>query len=73
VRDNTYRPLSRPLYIYVRKSSLERPEVRAFVKFYLGEVGELVPVVGYVPVSDDVAEKNKQVLEAALAASKPSA
>ena len=66
VRDNTYRPLSRPLFIYVRKSSMARPEVRAFVKFYLDRVGGLVPVVGYVPVSDEVAETNRKVLEEAL-------
>jgi phosphate transport system substrate-binding protein len=71
VRDNTYRPLSRPLFIYVRKSSLERPEVRAFVTFYLDKVGSLVPVVGYVPVSDEVAAKNEQVLEDALNALAP--
>ena len=35
VRDATYKPLSRPLFIYVRKSSLARPEMRSFVKFYL--------------------------------------
>ena len=71
VRDNTYRPLSRPLFLYVRQSSLERPEVRAFVTFYLDKVGSLVPVVGYVPVSDEVAAKNKQLLEGALNALAP--
>ncbi len=73
VRDNTYSPLSRPLYIYVRKSSLERPEVKAFIQFYLEQVGSLVPVVGYVPVSDEVAAKNKEVLEEALARPAPAA
>jgi phosphate transport system substrate-binding protein len=73
VRDNTYRPLSRPLYIYVRKSSLARPEVRAFVEFYLDQVGSLVPAVGYVPVSDDVAARNQEVLKAALGAGEKAA
>ncbi|MEX0613869.1 MAG: PstS family phosphate ABC transporter substrate-binding protein, partial [Pirellulales bacterium] len=71
VRDNSYRPLSRPLFIYVRKSSLERPEVRLFVQFYLDRVGSLVPAVGYVPVPDEVATKNKQLLEEALNSSGP--
>ena len=71
VRDNTYRPLSRPLFLYIRKSSLERPEVKAFVQFYLDQVGSLVPVVGYVPVSDEVAAKNKEVLDEALGALTP--
>jgi phosphate transport system substrate-binding protein len=73
VRDNSYRPLSRPLYIYVRKSSMESPEVRAFVKFYLDQVGELVSVVGYVPVADEIEAKNEQVLDEAFAVRKPSA
>ena len=73
VRDNTYQPLSRPLFIYVRKSSLERPEVRSFVKFYLDSVSdeELIRDVGYVPVPDEVAERNKQLLEEALPATTP--
>lgn len=60
VRNHTYKPLSRPLFIYVRKSALERPEVRSFVKFYLDNVSKLVEVVGYVPLPDDVLDKSKQ-------------
>jgi phosphate transport system substrate-binding protein len=73
VRDNSYRPLSRPLYIYVRQSSLEQPQVRAFVKFYLDNVAKLVPDVGYVPVTDEVAAKNKAVVEEALGSQEPAA
>jgi phosphate transport system substrate-binding protein len=73
VRDNTYKPLSRPLLVYVRTSSLKRPDVRAFVKFYLDSVRneELITDVGYVPVPDEVAERNKQVLEKALLSAPP--
>jgi phosphate transport system substrate-binding protein len=73
VRANTYRPLSRPLFLYVRKSSLERPEVRSFVEFYLEQVGGLVEEVGYVPVSEEVAAKSKKVLEDALKSLAPAA
>ena len=66
MRDHSYKPLSRPLYIYVRKSSLARPEVRSFVEFYLANVGNLVKVVGYVPLPDDVFDKSKQTLDEAL-------
>lgn len=66
VRDGSYKPLSRPLFIYVRKSSLEQPEVSAFVKFYLENVGQLASDVGYVPVSDEVARQNKELLKTAL-------
>jgi phosphate transport system substrate-binding protein len=53
VADGTYVPLSRPIFVYVKKSSLEsRPEVRAFVEFMLNNATELVPEVGYVPLSE---------------------
>jgi phosphate transport system substrate-binding protein len=67
VRNHSYKPLSRPLFIYVRKSALERPEVRAFVEFYLENVSRLVEAVGYVPLPDDVLAKSKQTLKDALA------
>lgn len=66
VRDGSYKPLSRPLFIYVRKDSLKRPEVVAFVKFYLQNAAQLSTEVGYVPVSDEVAKQNEEILSAAL-------
>ena len=48
VRDGTYKPLSRPLFIYVRADSLHRPEVREFTRFYLNEAPTLAAEVGYV-------------------------
>jgi phosphate transport system substrate-binding protein len=71
VRDHMYKPLSRPLYIYVRKSSLTRPEVREFVEFYMANVSSLVEVVGYVPLPDEVLEKSRQALDEALASIPP--
>ena len=53
-----YRPLTRPLFIYVNKKSLERPEVRAFVEFYMEHGEELTREVGYVPVSPDAYVSN---------------
>ena len=51
VNDGAYKPLSRPLFLYVRIDSLAKPEVRTFVEFYLGETGRALvsmPEVGYV-------------------------
>ncbi|MEW6352707.1 MAG: PstS family phosphate ABC transporter substrate-binding protein [Pseudomonadota bacterium] len=50
VEDGTYQPLSRPIFIYVNKKSLERPEVKKFVEFYLKNAAELVKQVKYVPL-----------------------
>ncbi|MGQ0814164.1 MAG: PstS family phosphate ABC transporter substrate-binding protein [Gemmatimonadota bacterium] len=52
VKNGTYEPLSRPLYIYVNRAALQRPEVRAFVEFYLKDASALVPQVGYVALGD---------------------
>lgn len=55
VTSNEY-PISRPLFIYVSRSALERPEVHAFVSFYLDNAAELVPQVGYVALEPDAYE-----------------
>jgi phosphate transport system substrate-binding protein len=52
IASGTYAPLSRPLFIYVSNASLERPEVKAFVEFYLTEGPALLPEVGYVAMTD---------------------
>lgn len=48
-----YNPLSRPLFIYVNKKSLqEKPEVREFVEFYLKNAATLAREVKYLPLPD---------------------
>jgi phosphate transport system substrate-binding protein len=46
-------PLSRPLYIYVKEDSLQKPEVGQFVKFYLEQTPQLIADVGYVAAPQD--------------------
>ncbi|MBI2898523.1 MAG: PstS family phosphate ABC transporter substrate-binding protein [Deltaproteobacteria bacterium] len=52
VRNGTYQPLSRPLFIYVASRALERPEVSSFMRFYLEKSSSLVREVGYIPLPD---------------------
>jgi len=55
-RDGSYQPLSRPIFIYVSRKSVEsRPEVASFVEFYLDKKNalKLVKEVGYVPLPDN--------------------
>ena len=56
INDGSYNPLSRPLLIYVSVSSLERPEVAAFVEYYLTDGVWLVdtPEVGYVQLPANI-------------------
>jgi len=71
VRDGTYKPLSRPLFIYVNKKALERPEIRAFVEFYVANASKLAGEVGYVAVPDEADARNRELLETTLKALTP--
>ncbi|MGL5821911.1 MAG: PstS family phosphate ABC transporter substrate-binding protein [Sarcina sp.] len=53
IKDGAYVPLSRPIYIYVNKGSLEKPEVKSFVEFYLSNAETIVPEVGYIPLTQE--------------------
>lgn len=54
VKNTTYQPLSRPLFIYVSKASAQRPEVDSFVNFYLNNAEKLVAESGYVPLTPEI-------------------
>ncbi|MDA1107121.1 MAG: PstS family phosphate ABC transporter substrate-binding protein [Proteobacteria bacterium] len=61
VMAGTYQPLARPIFIYVNAKSMAKPEVKAFVTFYLKNATKLVKEVGYVPLGEqhyDQALKN---------------
>jgi phosphate transport system substrate-binding protein len=60
----TYKyPLSRPLFIYVKKASLKQEHIREFIDFYLRKP-EIVKDVGYVPLSPITQLKTRQKFEA---------
>ncbi len=50
VMDGSYQPLARPIFIYINAKSLERPEVKEFVEFYMKNGAELSREVKYVPL-----------------------
>ncbi|HEX7167431.1 MAG TPA: PstS family phosphate ABC transporter substrate-binding protein [Acidimicrobiales bacterium] len=56
-------PLSRPLFIYVTNTALERPEVKEFVRFYLETTPEIIAEVGYVPAPEQDYEDGLAKLE----------
>lgn len=55
VQDGSYRPLSRPLFIYVNVDKLTST-VESFVDFYLANAGEFAADVGYVSMPTDAYE-----------------
>ncbi|MFN3947518.1 MAG: PstS family phosphate ABC transporter substrate-binding protein [Aquificaceae bacterium] len=56
VKSGEYQPLSRPLFIYVNAKSMERPEVKEFVEFYLKNAAKISKQVGYIPLPNKAYE-----------------
>jgi len=52
VVDGSYKPLSRPLFIYVSERAIERPEVQAFVDYYLRQGSAFVTEVGFISLPE---------------------
>jgi phosphate binding protein len=69
IESGAYTPLSRPLFVHVNRKSLERPEVAAFLHYYLNEGQELVPEVGYIAMGDELLAKTRSQLSEAVAPS----
>jgi phosphate transport system substrate-binding protein len=56
-------PLSRKIYIYVSDRAAARPEVQAFVKYYLQQAADVSHQVGYTPLKADEYKKALQAFE----------
>jgi len=55
VANGTYKPLSRPLFIYVNRARAdEKDEIDLFVRYYLENGRKVVTDVGYIPLPDNV-------------------
>lgn len=63
IKDGTYTPLSRPLFMYVNKEALSRPEVKSFLTFYLESAKDIVKSVGYVALPDDKYEAGLSAIQ----------
>jgi phosphate transport system substrate-binding protein len=53
VKNGTYAPLARPVYIYVTDAASKRPEITSFVNFYLSNGASLASDVGYIPLTTE--------------------
>jgi phosphate transport system substrate-binding protein len=66
-QNGTYKPLSRPLFIYAKKESFARPEVHAFIQYILDNEQAIAEAAQFVPLTDEQLAKAKADLEAATA------
>jgi phosphate transport system substrate-binding protein len=64
-QDGSYSPLSRPLFIYPSESALKKPEVKAFVDYYLENVNGIAEAVGFVPLTEEQLEESEAAAEKA--------
>jgi phosphate transport system substrate-binding protein len=65
VQDGSYTPLSRPLFIYVKNTSMQKPEVKAFVQYLLDNGDTIAQNALFVPMTDEQAQKSMSDFEAA--------
>jgi phosphate transport system substrate-binding protein len=68
IADGSY-PISRSLYVYVNNEAAARPEVAAFVDFYLSDdsLNSHVSEVGYIPLRAERIEATRSAWESASA------
>jgi len=67
-QDGLYTPLSRPLFVYVKKSSFEgNQDVRDFVKFMLDNEASIADAARFVPLSDEQLAEQQTKYESAVA------
>ena len=63
-RDGSYAPLSRPLFIYVDKKAWTRPEVKAFVTYFVDNDAAIAEAAKYIPLSEEQKTKAKEEITA---------
>jgi phosphate transport system substrate-binding protein len=63
VKDGSYAPLSRPLFLYISSKAVDKPEVIDFINFYLDSAGDLSEEVGYIRLPDNLYQEQKQKFE----------
>jgi phosphate transport system substrate-binding protein len=62
INDGSYSPLSRPIFIYLSKTGVDKPQVRNFANFYLEIAPLIVEEVGYIPLPQAEYESAKAAL-----------
>jgi phosphate transport system substrate-binding protein len=67
IQDGSYKPLSRPLFMYPSAKAMARPEVKAFMEFVVGQAPEIAEAAKIVPLTDEQTSTSKDELAQAEA------
>jgi phosphate transport system substrate-binding protein len=62
-QNDEYVPLSRPLFIYPSDKALQKPEVEAFVQYYLDNVNSVAETLGFIPLTDQQLSESQSAFE----------
>jgi phosphate transport system substrate-binding protein len=62
-QDGSYAPLSRPLFMYPSDAALKKPEVKAFITYYLENVNSVAESLGFVPLTEEQLEESEAAAE----------
>jgi len=69
VQNGSYVPLGRPLFVYASDTALARPEVLAFMNFYVENAAQIAELAGFVPMTDEqIAEQQAKIAALSAAA-----
>jgi phosphate transport system substrate-binding protein len=63
VQDGSYKPLSRPLFVYPSAEALQRPEFDAFLQYYLDNVNDIAEQVGFIGLTEEQLSESQSNLE----------
>ena len=53
IQDGSYKPLSRPLFMYPSEKAMGRPEVKAFMEFVVAQAPAIAEAAKIVPLTDE--------------------
>jgi phosphate transport system substrate-binding protein len=62
IQDGSYKPLSRPLFMYPSAEAIKRPEVKAFMDFLVANQEQIAEAANIVPLTPEQADKAKSDL-----------
>jgi len=65
IQDGSYKPLSRPLFMYPSAKSIKKPQVKAFLDFVVKNQDKISTAAKIVPMTSEQATKSQQALTTA--------
>ena len=65
IQDGSYKPLSRPLFMYPSAKAIKRPEVKAFMEYLTQNQAKIAEAAKIVPLTDAQAQKAADALKKA--------